>query len=183
MFAPDIILSQDVSTPEWFRMPIAPFFEHLKDLDKRVHEYGLRIKDHEDKIRSLSCQRDVIERDISALRDYSSQKEMLNRVESKPETAAAVHFDLSRSITSQEWQHQLSVEIIGCVSLLATAPNHALSCTLEEYLGEDTMLAIVCQSNAPSAMLEKYEQVLNSLQKESGKAIKGLTLGWGVYRI
>ncbi|KAL9250225.1 Structural maintenance of chromosomes flexible hinge domain-containing protein [Drosera capensis] len=178
---PDIILSQDVSTLECFGMAIAPFFDDLKDLDKGVHECGLRIKDHEDNIRLLSCRRDVIERDISVLRDYSSQKElMLNRVESKPETVAAVHFDLSRSISSQEWQRQLSVEIIGCVSLLATAPNHALSCTLADYLGEDTMLAIVCQSNAPSTMLEIYEQVLNSLQKESGKVFKGRHLFIGL---
>lgn len=48
--------------------------------------------------------------------------------------------------------------------------------SLAEYLGEDQMLAIVCQSSVALTSPEKYEYILMSLAGELGKCIKNRQL-------
>lgn len=48
--------------------------------------------------------------------------------------------------------------------------------SLAEYLGEDQMLGIVCQSSAAITMPETYENVLNALAGELGRSMSGRQL-------
>lgn len=51
-------------------------------------------------------------------------------------------------------------------------PIYLLHSSLAEYLGEDQMLAIVCQSNVALTTPDKYKDVLMSLAGEVGQRIK-----------
>ncbi|GAB4858491.1 hypothetical protein Ancab_009967 [Ancistrocladus abbreviatus] len=153
---------------------LGPILDNSKDLESDVHGCDFLPNCGERGPKWFSLQKNVIIRDISLLQDYSSQKElMMDNVESKTETAAAVYCSLLRKLPSEEWQQKFKVNIVGLVALLATVSDSNLSRMLAQFLGEDHMLAIVCQANAASGMLDKYEHVLNSLQTRSGKTIRG----------
>lgn len=48
--------------------------------------------------------------------------------------------------------------------------------SLAEYLGEDQMLGIVCQSSAAITMPEMYVNVLTELANDLGRSISGCQL-------
>ncbi|XP_043716489.1 structural maintenance of chromosomes flexible hinge domain-containing protein GMI1 [Telopea speciosissima] len=142
-----------------------------KDLENDVFRIGLRIGNHEEKLKMLNDRKTEIEQDIYDLQgaimepklsnqlDYLvNGKELISkRIEREGDTAAAVICNLSKTNQFLESQPYLKQDIVGIVALLGTVNDITISRLFAEYLGEDHMLAVVCKSYAAASVLEKYE--------------------------
>nr|XP_016460857.1 PREDICTED: uncharacterized protein LOC107784267 isoform X4 [Nicotiana tabacum] len=82
---------------------------------------------------------------------------VVERIEGKADTAAAVVHKLLRSPISEQLYLQYANDILGVVALIGEVQTHKLSSMFSAYLGEDQMLAVVCKSRAAARALEKYQ--------------------------
>lgn len=74
-------------------------------------------------------------------------------------------------MTLKEEDLKIMANMVGIVACLVTTASPLLSRLLAEYLGENQMLAIVCQSSVTTP--ENYERALNSVAADLGKHITG----------
>ncbi|KAM7504877.1 hypothetical protein LguiB_003781 [Lonicera macranthoides] len=165
-----------------------------QELEAEVIKYGLCIGEREDKLRMLNAQKLAIEQDLYTLQasmdsinipsnfDSLPEKEaIVEKVEGKVGSAAAVVCKLFKEIQSKEQNNYFKKSVLGVVALLGTVQNKQLSRILAEYLGEDQMLAVVCKSYVAAGALERYNlngnvnhtRGLHALATELGISIKG----------
>ncbi|KVI04651.1 Histidine kinase-like ATPase, ATP-binding domain-containing protein [Cynara cardunculus var. scolymus] len=162
-----------------------------KDLMNEICDLGLRIGQHEDKIKQLECQKSAIDSELLELeviryQTYSTERngikygspgkmEIKAQVELKTDSAASVVMELLREESSQSFKR-----IIGVVALLGTTPTLELSRIFAEYLG-DQMLAVVCKNYKDVRFLETYKKngrldhnrALHMLAAGLGKSVIG----------
>ncbi|THG10125.1 hypothetical protein TEA_027990 [Camellia sinensis var. sinensis] len=122
--------------------------------------------------------------EVQTMRDganLSGKEAIMELIESKTDSAAAVVCRLFREIPLRGQQNNFIAKILGIVAFLGTVKTKELSRILTEYLGEDLMLAIVCKSYASAHALEKYERsgnvnhacALHAIATKQGQSIKG----------
>ncbi|CAL9122443.1 unnamed protein product [Musa acuminata var. zebrina] len=147
---------------------------HTQILDEKITEVGLKIGEHERKLKTLNDQKIQVEQDIHDLRVFigpqylsqieslsSSREEILKRIERKGDTAAAICCCLSKAIQKQEpWKcfTNCTQDVVGLVALLGNVNTSKNSRMFSQFLGEDNMLAIVCKSYEAASRLEYYDE-------------------------
>ncbi|KMT16007.1 hypothetical protein BVRB_3g051850 isoform E [Beta vulgaris subsp. vulgaris] len=178
----------DTCTPERAIPSGGPGLEDFESIEEEIYHYGSAIKDQEEALQWCLLRKDEIEEDLTQLQasmellpvsqpDCSSQKEVvLGKIEEKVDSAASIYGIVTRNPLLKNRHPDFIDDVVGLVALLATVSTPALSCSLAEYLGEDQMLAIVCQSSVALTSPEKYEYILMSLAGELGKCIKNRQL-------
>ncbi|KAK9049166.1 hypothetical protein SSX86_031867 [Deinandra increscens subsp. villosa] len=164
---------------------------HLQDLMEDILGIGRRIGTLEMEIKQLEDEKTTIEVNLSNFEDTRDQiliagthgslgkTEIIARVESKPDCAAALVMKHLKELQEQD-RHGLMGNIIGIVALLGTAPSFELSRLFAEYLG-DQMLAVVCKYYEDIRLLERYrkngtlnpKQALHMFARELGQSING----------
>ncbi|XP_055825977.1 structural maintenance of chromosomes flexible hinge domain-containing protein GMI1 [Solanum dulcamara] len=165
--------------------------DRLKKLGDDICRYGLCIRQCEANVESLNIKQSNIELEMSNLgacigldsfHDVGYDKDMVvEKIEGKADSAAAVIHKLLRSPKPEQLYHKLAHDILGAVALLGEVQTHKLSSMLAAYLGEDQMLAVVCKSRAAARALENYQMDgnvncasdLNILAAKLGISIKG----------
>ncbi|KAI3961092.1 hypothetical protein MKW92_021150 [Papaver armeniacum] len=136
----------------------------VKELRSDVERIRTFIGEQEESLEALKEKKTCIEQEISELQDLfehetTSQlgnlvtdKEVIISQIKKNNTAASVLCTLPPRLQS------LLPGIVGIVALLGSVNTDSLSRMLAEYLGEDLMLAVVCNSYANARRLENYKK-------------------------
>ncbi|XP_069151137.1 uncharacterized protein [Solanum lycopersicum] len=163
----------------------------FKKLGDDICRYGLCIRQCDANVVSLKIKQSNIELEMSNLgawngldsfHDLVYDKDViLEKIEGKADSAAAVIYKLLRSPKPEQLYLKYAHDILGVVALLGEVQTHKLSSMLSTYLGEDQMLAVVCKSRAATRALEINQMdgnvncasVLDILAAKLGISIKG----------
>ncbi|XP_058218932.1 uncharacterized protein LOC131329669 isoform X3 [Rhododendron vialii] len=167
-----------------------------KKLEEDLQMQGLKLKWHENNIKNFEsqiCRLEASIRDMQvSLGTYESssaplmEAEDYTRMESEEETvdhiikheksAAGILCSLKSSHGSQASHLLLTKDVLGIVAQLGKVDDDNLSRLLAEYLGIETMLAIVCKTCDSVKGLETYEKD-GSITKSSGIHGLGISIG------
>ncbi|PHT87513.1 hypothetical protein T459_09619 [Capsicum annuum] len=156
-----------------------------------ICRYALHIRECEENLESLNMEESNIELEMSNLgayigldsfHDLGYDKDVVvEKIEGKVDSAAAVIHRLLRSPQSGQQYLKYAHDILGAVALLGEVRTHKLSSILSTFLGEDQMLAVVCKSHAAARSFENYQMdgtvncvsALDILAAKLGTSIKG----------
>ncbi|KAF7148965.1 hypothetical protein RHSIM_Rhsim03G0209000 [Rhododendron simsii] len=164
--------------------------------EKDIQMLGLRIKKHEENIKFLKSQKNslddsILDMQVSLGNYHSSSSPVIKdedhtRMKSEEETlediirheksAASILCLLKTRHASQTPHLALSKDVLGVVAQLGKLDDDNLSRLLSEYLGIETMLAVVCKTNEGVKALETYEKD-GSITKNSGIHELGISIG------
>ncbi|KAL9252543.1 DEFECTIVE IN MERISTEM SILENCING 3-like protein [Drosera capensis] len=148
-----------------------------KKLQDELEKIGSQIKQHEDNLKSLKAQRNQLDDSILDLQvslgkyisssapkvedeDASrarSEEETLEQIMKHDKTAAGIFYQLKTRHGSLVSNMALMQDVLGVVAMLGKVDDDNLSRLFAEYLGMETMLAIVCKSNEGMQALEIYD--------------------------
>ncbi|KAL3521653.1 hypothetical protein ACH5RR_019802 [Cinchona calisaya] len=138
----------------------------IEELEEKLCQYGLCIKDHETNVGSLNLRWSNIKQEISNLQasldldhdfDCISGKELvIEQIVCKGDSAAAVICRIFQSLSYKDKEIDFAEKILGVVAFLGIVRTNFLSRIFAQYLGEHQMLAIVCKSHADASYLEKH---------------------------
>lgn len=167
-----------------------------KKCQDALQETGLKVKRHEENMKFLKTKKNrlddlVIDLQV-ALGKYHSgttpgiEKDGLSYVKSEDETleqisrhdksAAAVLCHLKTLHGTQASILPLTKDVIGIVATLGRVEDDSLSRALSDYLGLETMLAVVCKTYDGVRALEIYNQE-GLINKGSGLHGLGTSMG------
>ncbi|XP_059304587.1 structural maintenance of chromosomes flexible hinge domain-containing protein GMI1 isoform X2 [Lycium ferocissimum] len=140
--------------------------DRLQNLVEDICKYNRCIRQCEANVETLDMKRSNILLEMSNLgacigldsfHNLGCDKVMvMERIEGKADSAAAVVHRLLRSPNSEQLHLEYVNDILGVVALLGEVLTHKLSSMLSTYLGEDQMVAVVCKSRAAARALENY---------------------------
>ncbi|XP_060212087.1 protein DEFECTIVE IN MERISTEM SILENCING 3 isoform X2 [Lycium barbarum] len=168
----------------------------LQKLEDAVHQMGVKIKHHEENIKFLKAQKNGLDNSILdmqvALGNYEaasksgSENEELSHVQSEEETiehmlkhgksAAGIWYQLKSQYGTQASHLPLMKDVLGIVAMLGKVDDDNLSRLLSDYLGLETMLAIVCKTYDGVKALETYDKE-SHINKTSGLHGLGASIG------
>ncbi|XP_073311564.1 protein DEFECTIVE IN MERISTEM SILENCING 3-like isoform X1 [Primulina huaijiensis] len=151
---------------------------HSKKLQDDLQELGQKIKHHEDNVRYLATQKIKLEESIldmtatlekyhktsfSAIQNQDldltkSEQETLGNILKHEKSAAALLCMIKSQPESQASDHPLTKDVLGIVATLGKVDDDNLSRLLSEYLGLETMLAVVCKTYEGVKALEAYNK-------------------------
>ncbi|XP_038878420.1 protein DEFECTIVE IN MERISTEM SILENCING 3-like [Benincasa hispida] len=171
---------------------------HSKKLQDDLQTMGMKIQLHEDNIRFLRTLKDKLvdsiidlqvilgkyhasntpkieNKDVSDTQseDEPSDQEQILQQEN---TAASILCQLKTNPKMLASDPTLSDDVLGVVAELGNVDDNTLSSLLSEYLGTETMLAIVCKTYNGVKSLEKYDTE-GCINKTSGLHGFGTSLG------
>ncbi|XP_030463894.1 protein DEFECTIVE IN MERISTEM SILENCING 3 isoform X2 [Syzygium oleosum] len=171
-----------------------------KRLQDDLQSLGLKIKQHEDNIKSLKAQKNILDDSILdkqvILGKYHSSapptaednslsnggdEETTEQILKRDQSAAGIWCQLKNSHGTQAPVLALSKDVVGIVATLGKVDDENLSRLLSEYLGADTMLSIVCQTRQGLKALETYNREggidksagLHGLSSSIGRTLNG----------
>ncbi|KAL5738604.1 hypothetical protein ACOSP7_031365 [Xanthoceras sorbifolium] len=137
-----------------------------KQLELKVDKYASRIGKYEEALRVFNDQKAGIEQTLLGLEasveprilnhscSLTTKEEIIKRIESKVQSAAAILCGLNKELSPDT---NVMEGVVGLVALIGTVCTNELSSILAEYLGEDQMLAVVCRSFEAACALEIYK--------------------------
>ncbi|KAF3432813.1 hypothetical protein FNV43_RR23915 [Rhamnella rubrinervis] len=166
--------------------PGDPFITMHK-LQDDLHTIGLKIKQHEEHMRSLKSEKAKLEDSIldkqvilgkyhtsSSLKiknkDHShlqSEEETTKQILRHEKSAAGILCQLKTRHGSQASHLNLIKDVLGIVATLGKVDDDNLSRLFSEFLGVENMLAIVCKTFEGVKALEIYDKE-GSISKSSG---------------
>ncbi|KAM3319799.1 protein DEFECTIVE IN MERISTEM SILENCING 3 isoform X1 [Capsicum chacoense] len=154
-----------------------------KKLEDAMQEIGLKIKHHEDNIKFLKAQKNRLDDSIldirvaigkihSATGTGSENQESSNGRNEEETIEKILRYNNSAAgicckLKAQTTPHPLMKDLMGVVALLGKVDDNNLSRILSDYLGLETMLAVVCKTNDGVKALEIYDKE-GSINKSSG---------------
>ncbi|XP_042487850.1 protein DEFECTIVE IN MERISTEM SILENCING 3-like isoform X2 [Macadamia integrifolia] len=146
-------------------------------LQDELQNLGLRIKHHEENLKFLKNCKNRLEEsifDIQVTRgkyhssEVKNENENNNHFQTEEDTveqilrheksAAAILYQLKTRHGTQAPNLALTKDVLGIVATLGKVDNDNLSRILSEYLGLETMLAIVCKTYEGVKALELYDR-------------------------
>ncbi|CAH9069961.1 unnamed protein product [Cuscuta europaea] len=174
----------------------SPAYKAKKRQDA-LEEAGLRVKHHEENMKFLKTKKNKLDDSIIdlqvALGKYHSatspaiendglsyvrsEEETIERILKHEKSAAAIFCQLKTLHGIREYNSPITKDVLGVVATLARVEDDKLSWVLSDYLGLETMLAVVCKTYDGVRLLETYDQ--------DGIVNKGLglhALGWTIGR-
>ncbi|XP_042984093.1 protein DEFECTIVE IN MERISTEM SILENCING 3-like isoform X5 [Carya illinoinensis] len=148
---------------------------YSKKLQDDLHMLGMKIKEHEENLKFLKTQKSKLDDSILDLqvRSHSSsipKTENENNSQPQPEeqtteqilrhekSAAGILCQLKTRHGTQASHLPLTKDVLGIVATLGTLDDDNLSRLFAEYLGVETMLAIVCKTYEGVKALETYDK-------------------------
>ncbi|KAK1277028.1 hypothetical protein QJS04_geneDACA019614 [Acorus gramineus] len=175
---------------------VGAIISHSKALQDDLQKLGLKIKHHEDNIKSLKTQKNSVDgyiRDTRvALGRYQSsiaaeyknrslsciqtEQQTVEQILQQDQTAAGLFFQLKLRHEAQASNLPFTKDVLGVVALLGKVNDDNLSRLLSEYLGLETMLAIVCKTYEGVKSLEIYGKE-GMIDKTAGLHGFGPTIG------
>ncbi|XP_057472976.1 protein DEFECTIVE IN MERISTEM SILENCING 3-like isoform X1 [Actinidia eriantha] len=167
-----------------------------KKFEDDLHIIGLKIKKHEENIKFLKSKKNSLDDSILDLQvclgkyhsssvpmiedeDHShveSEEETVQHIISHEKSAAGILCLLRTRHGSQASHLLLTKDVLGIVATLGKVDDDNLSRLLSEYLGIETMLAVVCKTYDGVKVLETYEKD-GSVSKSSGLHGLGTSIG------
>ncbi|KAI3458002.1 hypothetical protein Pfo_014665 [Paulownia fortunei] len=147
-----------------------------KKIQDDLQELGEKIKHHEDNVKYLKTLRNKLEDSILdmqvAIGKYhttsfskgenedpayvESEEETIQHILKYEKSAAALLCKMKCIPEAQVSDHSLTKDVLGVVATLGKVDNANLSRLLSEYLGLETMLAVVCKTYEGVKTLEGY---------------------------
>ncbi|XP_052184258.1 protein DEFECTIVE IN MERISTEM SILENCING 3-like [Diospyros lotus] len=167
-----------------------------KKLQDDLQMLGVKIKEHEENIKFLKSHENSLDESIldmqvnlgryhsssaSMIRDENhsnmdSEEETVQQIISHEKSAAGILSLLKTHHGSQTSHLSLTKNVLGIVATLGKVDDDNLSRLLSEYLGIETMLAVVCKTYDSVKALETYETD-GSIAKGSGLHGLGTSIG------
>ncbi|CAH9097767.1 unnamed protein product [Cuscuta europaea] len=167
-----------------------------KKCQDALQETGLRVQQHEENMKFLKTKKNKLDDSIIdlqvALGKYHSatspaiendglsyvrsEEETLEQILKHEKSAAAILCQLKTLHGTQASNSPLSKDVLGVVATLARVEDDKLSRVLSDYLGLETMLAVVCKTYDGVRVLETYDQE-GLVNKSSGLHALGMSIG------
>lgn len=172
-----------------------------KKLEDAMQEIGLKIKHHEDNVKFLKAQKNKLDDSILDLRvtlgkihsasgtdsenkessNWQNEEETIEQILRYDKSAAGICCQLKTHHGTQIPHPTLLKDVIGIVALLGKVDDDNLSRLLSDYLGLETMLAVVCKTRDGLRALETYDKDgfvnknsgLHGLGNSIGRALDG----------
>ncbi|XVF50968.1 hypothetical protein PTKIN_Ptkin04bG0146100 [Pterospermum kingtungense] len=170
--------------------------ESSEKLQDDLRMLGMKIKQHEDSIKLLKTQKNKLDESILDMqvmlgkyhsssspkiedKDHShiqSEEETTEQILRRENSAVGILYQLKTRHGTQASHLTLTKDILGAVATLGKVDDENLSRLLSEYLGVQTMLAIVCKTYEGFKALEIYNQD-GCIDKTSGLHGLGASIG------
>ncbi|XWS48575.1 hypothetical protein CRYUN_Cryun13aG0088500 [Craigia yunnanensis] len=170
--------------------------ESSEKLQDDLRMLGMKIKQHEDSIRLLKIQKNKLDDSILDMqvmlgkyhsssaptienKDHShlqSEEETTEQILRHEKSAAAILCQLKTLHGTQASLLTSTKDVLGVVATLGKVDDENLSRLFSEYLGVQTMLAIVCKTYEGIKALETYSQD-GFIDKTSGLHGLGASIG------
>ncbi|XP_073032022.1 protein DEFECTIVE IN MERISTEM SILENCING 3-like [Primulina eburnea] len=149
---------------------------HSKNLQDDMQELGQKIKHHEDNVKYLKYHKNKLEESIVDMQvaigkhyvssstekedpsHMKNEKKIIQNILKREGSAAALWYRMKNQPEPQAYDRTLTKDVIGVVATLGMVDDEILSRLLSEYLGLDTMLAIVCKTYQGVKALETYNR-------------------------
>ncbi|KAI6706534.1 hypothetical protein NL676_009496 [Syzygium grande] len=167
----------------------------FKRLQDDLESLSLKIKQHEDNIKSLKAQKNmlddsILDKEVVLGKYHSSastgaednsfsnggEEETTEQILKHDKSAAQILCQLKTCHGTQAPILDLSQDVIGIVATLGKVDDENLSRLLSEYLGVVTMLTIVCKTREGIKALETYDKD-GSIDKSAGLHGLGSSIG------
>ncbi|KAK0591983.1 hypothetical protein LWI29_011280 [Acer saccharum] len=172
-----------------------PIVYYSKRLQDELHALGQKIKQHEDNLKLLNTQRNKLDDSILDLQvtlgkyhsssvskiendraNLQSEEETTEQILLHEKSAAGVLCQLKTRHGAQVSHLTLTKDVLGIVASLGKVGDENLSRLFSEYLGVDTMLAVVCKTDEGVKALETYDNE-GCITKSSGLHGLGASIG------
>ncbi|GER34307.1 gamma-irradiation and mitomycin c induced 1 [Striga asiatica] len=161
----DVMPVQDMASQE---------MGNLEEIENDMTNWGLIVMEHERKLERLNTTKSIIQQQILDLQDYypdnvssmCSQDWIREQIKSNTQSVASVFCKLL-----EEPLESRPSGILGIVALLGTTESIDLSRALAKYLGDDLMLAIVCENYVEAFNLDS--NTVHELANKVGQSIIG----------
>ncbi|KAK4277569.1 hypothetical protein QN277_015547 [Acacia crassicarpa] len=169
---------------------------HSQKLQGDLQMLGTKIKHHEDSLYSLKEEKNKLDDSIINLQGIigslcpistpkiddgdrcppGNEEEITEKILQHKESAAGILCELKSNQGTQASHLMLLKDVVGVVATLGKVDDDNLSRLLSEYLGVETMLAIVCKTYEGVRAIEMYDDECN-IDKSSGVHGLGSSLG------
>ncbi|KAF8413342.1 hypothetical protein HHK36_001321 [Tetracentron sinense] len=150
----------------------------MQKLQDDLQKIGEKIKHHEEKLKFLKTQANKLDESIldmqvslgkyhsssvsktenESLNHFQTEEETIEQILQKEKSAAGMLCQLKIRHESQASHLALTKDVLGIVATLAKVDDENLSRLFSEYLGLETMLAIVCKTYEGVKALELHER-------------------------
>ncbi|XP_062120111.1 protein DEFECTIVE IN MERISTEM SILENCING 3 isoform X2 [Humulus lupulus] len=174
--------------------------QYSKKLQDDLHIIGLKIKQHEESINFLKSQKSkfddsILDLQVSLGKYHSSatkietedrshlqnEDEICGQILQHERSAAGILCLLKARHGSQVSNLTMTKDVLGIVATLGKVDDDNLSRLFSEYLGMETMMAIVCKTNEGVKALEVYDNEgcinktagLHGIGASIGRALEG----------
>ncbi|XP_059436554.1 protein DEFECTIVE IN MERISTEM SILENCING 3-like [Corylus avellana] len=152
-------------------------------LQDDLHMLEMKIKEHEENVKSLKTQNNKLDDSILDLQGINENNSQLQTEEQTTEqilqhekSAAGILCQLKKPHGTQASHRPLTKDVLGIVATLGKVDDDNLSRLFAEYLGVETMLAIVCKTYGGVKALEAYDNE-GCINKSSGLHGLGASIG------
>uniref|UniRef100_A0A6N2K9V6 Uncharacterized protein n=1 Tax=Salix viminalis TaxID=40686 RepID=A0A6N2K9V6_SALVM len=169
---------------------------NAKKLQDDLHVFGMKIKHHEDNIKFLKSHKYKLDDSILDLQvilgkyhsstlpntendahsSNPSEEETTEQILLHEKSAAGILCQLKMHHDTQTSHLSLTKDVLGVVATLGKVDDDNLSRLFSEYLGVETMLAIVCKTYEGVKALETYDKD-GQINKGSGFHALGDSIG------
>ncbi|XP_028806664.1 structural maintenance of chromosomes flexible hinge domain-containing protein GMI1 [Neltuma alba] len=170
--------------------------QHSQKLQGDLQMLGIKIKQREDSLNCLKEEKNKVDDSILDLQVMvgnlcpistpkiddgdrcppGNEEEISEQILQHKESAAGIFCQLKRHQGTQASHLMLLKDVVGVVATLGKVDDDNLSRLLSEYLGVETMLAVVCKTYEGVRALEIYDDEGN-INKSSGVHGLGASLG------
>ncbi|KAF2323838.1 hypothetical protein GH714_000439 [Hevea brasiliensis] len=167
-----------------------------KKLQDDLHVLGLKIKQHENNVKFLKNEKNKLEDSILDLQvilgkyhsatqpniendrrsSNQSEEETTEQILQHEKSAAGILCQLRLHYGTCASHLTLTKDVLGIVATLGKVNDDNLSRLLSEYLGVETMLAIVCKTYEGVTALETYDKE-GHINNDSGLHGLGASIG------
>ncbi|CAK8567595.1 unnamed protein product [Lathyrus sativus] len=166
--------------------------KHSQKLQGDLHTFGMKIKQHEDRLSHLNAEKIKLEDSIIHLQgaigksksSSTNGEDTRNTIEEEVHKQILQHEKSAAGVLCQlKTRHgghasflTLTKDVLGIVPMLGRVEDDNLSRLFSEYLGVETMLAIVCKTYEGVKAIEMYDME-GCINKSSGLHGLGATIG------
>ncbi|CAN4089557.1 unnamed protein product [Withania somnifera] len=152
------------------------FIYSSKKLEDAMKEIGLKIKHHEDNIKFLKAEKNRLDHSILDVRvalgmihsasgigtgsenkessNGRNEEEIIDQILRYDKSAAGIYCQLQTRHGTQITHDPSMKDVMGIVALLGKVDDDNLSRILSDYLGVETMFAVVCKTHEGLQALE-----------------------------
>ncbi|KAF5188358.1 Defective in meristem silencing [Thalictrum thalictroides] len=177
-------------------LKVESIMELAQKCNDDVEKFGMRIKHHEDNLKFLKTQMDnldesILDMQVNLGKYYYSRLEVaktenmnhsqtvddtIDQIQRQEKSAASLYCQLKIRHGPMASQLPFTKDVIGIVATLGKVEDDNLSRLFSEYLGLETMTAIVCKTFDGIKALEAYDEK-GSINKNIGLHGIGLSIG------